>query len=123
MAHAVIPHHHHHSEVCFVKTHCQNDINSHKHDFTEHNHEHNGNHNDQSCVLKQVVAVPQKSFNSSYNRFGDQHHLYLPQVVLFNSNIVLEPVMGVSSIDKNDISFYYSLFVATGLGLRAPPEV
>ena len=53
LAHAAIPHHHHKGQVCIEKSHCEADCESHEHDATKNDHEHNSNN--QCCVLIQDI--------------------------------------------------------------------
>ena len=54
LAHAVIPHYHHKTEICITGFHSQEDRESHKHRSDENNNKHNGDSNSEYCVLKQV---------------------------------------------------------------------
>lgn len=121
LAHAVIPHHHHHGEFC-MDNQCQTDIETQTNNVGEHNHKNNGNSEHQFCVLKQVVVVPQKIFKSAYNFYDDQNQSHLSQFLFFNSNCDLKSFASVTSVYRNYKTFYHSLFVTTGLGLRAPPS-
>lgn len=120
LAHAVIPHHHHHGEFC-MDNQCQNDIETQTNNVGEHNHKNNGNSEHQFCVLKQVVVVPQKILKSTYNFADDQNHSHLSQFLFFYSGYDLKCFASATSVFRNDKVFYHSLFVITGLGLRAPP--
>lgn len=121
LAHAVIPHHHHHGEFCIANQ-CQNDCDSNKNNIADHNHKSNGNSDNQFCVLKQVVVVPQKILKSTYNFDDDQNHSHLSQFLFFNSGCDLKCYASVTSVYRNDKVFYHSLFLIAGLGLRAPPS-
>ena len=122
LAHAVIPHHHHHGEFCIANQ-CQNDFETDKYKVAEHKHKNNGNSEHQFCVLKQVVVVPQKIFKSAYNFPDDQNQSHLSHFLFLNSCSVIKCFASVSSTYRIDTAFYHSLFVVTGLGLRAPPAV
>jgi len=126
LAHAVIPHHHHKSEVCFVNSHCQANDESHKHTAAGHDHEHDGNNFCQNCVLKTVVILPAnhlrqegKSFNCVDNRpeFDGFH------AILFDSGLIKHILPDFSNTPPPLLSSSYSSLVRIGLGLRAPPLV
>jgi hypothetical protein len=121
LAHAVIPHHHHHLVVCIVNTHCHDDSLAHNHDFSPKDHEHDGNTNSNTCVLKQAVVIPtsqDKLFKSCDNCTNSHNHNFyiLP-------NFEFADLLPVSEVASNipELSFFITPFVRLILRLRAPP--
>lgn len=124
LAHAAIPHHHHKGQVCIESSPCETDCESHEHDATKNDHEHNCN--TVSCVLIQDVILPSNYINQvskSFNYPCNQPNFEGSQAILFNSGLIrfIPPNLPIKLIPL--ISSTYSCFVRTGLGSRAPPIV
>jgi len=123
LAHAVIPHHHHESVVCVEQKHCQDDAIPHNHNVAEHNHQHDGNKNSTSCILKQSFVVPTsqgKQLKSCDNCSDNHNHDFY---TLSNIGYCdLQPVSNVVTYYPVHSSYLLS-FVTSTLGLRAPPTV
>ena len=126
LAHAVIPHHHHKGEVCFIYSHCQNDCDEQNHQTTENNHEHDGKNDFQCCVLDQFVLIPSSWIKQECKCLdGDNRHpgndgfqtvlselgsVFIFQTCLFKTKLPL-------------LSSTYTFFTGRSIGLRAPPRV
>jgi hypothetical protein len=126
LAHAVVPHHHHKSQVCIVSCHCQADCQDHNNNLPGHNNQHDGNNESDCCVLKQAVAIPSNLVKQDFRGFdSDNNHPDFDgfQCVLFDNELdIFEPID--SSVAKLQfLSSNYSHFVNTSIGLRAPPIV
>lgn len=122
LAHAVIPHHHHESVICIEQKHCQNDTKQHKHNVTEHDHQHNDNKNSTTCILKQSFVVP--TSQGKYLKTGI-NYLYNPNHDCFLSSNFgysdLQAVLKIAFCFPERSSSILS-FVTSSLGLRAPPS-
>jgi hypothetical protein len=126
LAHAVVPHHHHETQVCIEKTHCETDFEAHKHQPNEenhkHNHEHDGN-NGSLCVLKQAIVLPvhQSRQLDGCSDCSDNHN---HDFFIFSDfgYVDLQPDFEVVTYIPEFSSFLIS-FVTTSHGLRAPPLV
>jgi len=121
LMHDVVPHHHHESSICFQSSHCQNDTKPHNHENTDHKHD--GNNDNQNCVLKQIVITDNHSRRESKFENGNT---YIPLLffALIVSNCtqfqIYTSLLPTSiSILKSD----YSAFIAESKGLRAPPII
>ncbi len=121
LAHAVIPHHHHDSVICIKQNHCQDDRIPYNHNVTEHNHQHDGNKNSTSCILKQSVVVPTsqgRQLKSCDNYSGNHNPDYYTQSHFGISDLQADSkVVAYYPVQ----AFYLLLFVTSALGLRAPP--
>lgn len=126
LAHVAVSHHHHKSKVCIVSSHCQTDSEAHKHNTTEHNHEHDGDNNSEYCALNQVVVIRSNQVKHEFKYFNcadNNTQIDDFQAVLFDKGLYdLFPTV-FSNVQLLLLSSAYSCFVSTGLGLRAPPIV
>ncbi len=135
LADAVLPHHHHEKEVCFVDSHCQTDSEAHKHETGKHNHEqhatkehshdHDGNTESQNCLLKQEVILPSNQIDLECKSFDyvDNTNFNGFQANLINSELDLQNQENFSIKIPPLISSFYSRIASTSKGLRAPPIV
>ena len=126
LAHAVIPHHHHDSEVCFESSHCQTHSESHEHSATEHNHNHDGENNAVYCILNQVFVVPSnhvKQESKCLDCFHNHPQFDKSQAILTDNRLCcLLPKI----LKKDQLLFFsstYFHFASTSIGPRAPPIV
>ena len=124
LAHAVVPHHHHHEQVCIDNTCCQENAKDHEHNTPQDNHQHDGDNNSATCVLKQVVVLPSnlgRQENACY--YGYDNHSYdFISIVFLTGNDEFIPVFRIFD-SVNDLASSYPSFLNTSLGLRAPPIV
>jgi len=126
LANAVMPHHHHEEDVCFVKSHCQSEDDKHNHGTSQHNHEHDCNSDFQNCVLKQEVVLPSNDLKQECKYFSyiDQHSDFEGfQAVLTDSEFIKSFLPNQLRAHTPLIHSFYSQFVISSLGLRAPPIV
>lgn len=126
LVHAVIPHHHHDSNVCFASSHCETDSGDHDHNTTEHNHEHDGDNKTGNCVLNQELVIPSNQVRQSCKCIDcadSHHHSDQFQAVLFDSKTRSFPTISFCVIKSPLISSVYSHYLSSGLSLRAPPIV
>jgi hypothetical protein len=124
LAHAVIPHHHHNEQVCIASSHCSTDSGAHEHNTTEHKHEHDGNKNDDCCILKQIVVIPVNSLRPDFKYLGcSDNHLDFTdyQIVAYNNGIEIFIPVNIINAHIPLIPSSYTHLVNTSLGLRAPP--
>ena len=124
LAHAVIPHHHHHEQVCMDNTCCQEDVTDHKHKTPGHNHQHDGDNHAATCVLKQAIALPANQGRQEFDSVNssDNHsHDFL--FTLYNDGAEKEMPAFLSLVSTPEITFPYSKYLSSSLGLRAPPTV
>jgi hypothetical protein len=126
LAHAVIPHHQHESDICIVNSHCQTDSGVHKHSDVEHNHEHDGENENNCCVLSEVVLLPPKNTIKKHEDiYCQENHLVLNkfQAVLFSNELQAFDSVFITNAFGPLITCFHTHFVNTALGLRAPPVV
>ena len=126
LAYAVIPHHHHESEVCVISSHCETGNDEHKQTPIEHNHEHDGENNFDHCALDQVFITPFNQLKPEFEYLSNTGHfsqLDLFQATLLDNDL-LEHFPVVELVDQHHflLSTYYKL-ASTSIGLRAPPIV
>lgn len=122
LAHAVIPHHHHESVICIVQKHCKNDTKQHKHNVTEHDHQHDDNKNTTTCILKQSFVVPtsQDKYLKIGINFSDNHNhdYFLPSNFGYSD---LQSVLKTVIYFSERSSLILPL-VTSSHGMRAPPS-
>ena len=124
MAHAVIPHHHHQQILCVEKTHCNGDKESHEHSFPARDHQHDGDSNPFSCILKQAIALPVNPGRELSDCISILSHFALDYIINFNliENEFLTPDYQAGNYIPF-LSAEYTNYVSSFLGLRAPPAV
>lgn len=132
MAHAVIPHHHHESEVCFTESHCHtgdhhhdhnHDNHKHKHNPVNHDHQHHGNNDAEHCLINLEVVIP-----TNNNKFGNEYSIDLLNdfdpiysgLSDFDLSVELQPSLPIS---LTPLIISYSSIASRSNGLRAPPIV
>ncbi|OQX72504.1 MAG: hypothetical protein B6D64_15035 [Bacteroidetes bacterium 4484_276] len=126
LAHAVIPHHHHDSEVCFESSHCQSHNEPHEHGPAEHSHNHDGENKATYCILNQVFVVPSNHVKQECKCLDcDYSHPQFdkPQAILTDNRLYgLLPKI----FKKDQLLFFtstYTYFADRCVGPRAPPPV
>lgn len=125
MAHAVVPHHHHKSEVCIVNTHCQSDNDLNEHIDVDHNHEHDRKSNQENCFLKEVVIIPSNRLIKEFNTldWSDNNlKCNVFQSVLANNYLKSIIPVFILNLQQNQSASEYIFFATRALGLRAPPS-
>ena len=118
LAHSFVPHHHHQARVCVESRHCLESHISQK----QSNPKHDGN-SPTDCVLKQAVVLPANQIKQectvNYGNDTSSNDYYFASLSV--------PAAGIFNYYADDpfpvISFSYSCFACTALGLRAPPLV
>jgi len=126
LAHAVIPHHYHESEIFIINPDCQTDNGVHKHGTTEHRHESQDETNDENCVIQQVVVI--RSNQVRYEPKSQESPDNRKQIIgltahLINNSISVPFSIILSNVPASLLSSTYSTFASIGLGLRAPPQI
>ena len=134
LAHAVLPHHHHKGEVCFVDSHCKTDSKAHKHTTSKHNHkhatkehshDHDGNTDEQNCRLKQEVILPSNQLELEYESFDyvDNTNFcrYQANLTLTEFELLIQPEFSIKKPPL--IPSFYSRIICTNKGMREPPIV
>lgn len=123
LAHAVIPHHSHHNEVCIGDSHLQ----AHS---VEHNscsdHKHSNEEKAEDCALNQVSVVLSQQLRSeikSFDCFASLSQFDGFQAQLLNESVGHFSLQNVSSPKSPLLYFDYTSFVGNQIGLRGPPMV
>lgn len=126
LAHAVVPHHHHKSQVCIESNHCLSDSYAHNHNTSAHDHEHDGGAGTENCALKQAVVISTNSVRQEFKCLDcDDNHPQLIhfQAILFSNKFIsFIPKIG-SNAQIPFITSSYLHSLQSSLGLRAPPIV
>jgi len=126
LAHAVIPHHHHYSEICFQKSHCENEQSNENENNPAHHHENTGEDSHDGCALNAPVLLPAgldnnecKCISFIYRQAGAMFFaaeiLNSDQKIFIPSKIQDDSSPGIIMSNK--------LLVYSSSGLRAPPVV
>jgi hypothetical protein len=126
LAHALVPHHHHESQVCLESCSCHSDCSTHKHNTTAHNHNHDGSDCSENCVLKQTVVIPSNQFRQELKyAAGENHHspYHNFHAVIINCEQLsfVPKIISIAQIPL--IISSHSGFTPGSTGLRAPPAV
>ncbi len=125
LAHAIIPHHHHNSEICVF-----NPYSSAEHKTDEHNkncstnHKHDKSNDDQTCILKKIVVFrsgAEQDFEVA--RFIDIYKDYFFTAVLPSGRLNSPKPPRFQDSVRWPVSSFYSFFAPKSFGLRAPPLV
>ena len=126
LAYAVIPHHHHESEICVISSHCETDNDAHKQETTGHKHDHDGDNNPDHCVLNQVFITPYNQIKQEFEYLDNANYdlqFDLLQAILYNKEFYGHfPIIGPNG-QHHFLSSTYSCIASTSIGLRAPPIV
>jgi hypothetical protein len=126
LTHAILPHHHHNSQVCLAKEHCQHD-----NDHRDHNRESSSHNHDNSpsthCVLNLSAIVPQPVFKSNSG---------FPEPPQFDIDLdfiqaIIANTYSASLLSRKTHAVYlarvsttfYLVSIGQSVGLRAPPTV
>lgn len=123
---AIIPHHHHQSEVCIVSEHCEEDAKAEEQNTHEHHHEHDNESKADYCVLNQFVLIPQNQTKEEHtytNCAGACDSTDNLQAVLFDLKPANDDLLKEASDQEPPFELPYSLYVSSCMGLRAPPIV
>ena len=123
LAHAVVPHHYHQIVACVESSHCPDNNVPYNRDTPEDNHENDGS-SSANCILQQAVIV---SSNQGKNETdcifcSHNHSLDLQFTLPYNGNEAIIPIFSIVA-SMPDVSFCFSSYITTSLGLRAPPLV
>jgi hypothetical protein len=128
LAHAVVPHHHHHNanEICISTSDCETDCKEHKHITPACTHGHENNEKSECCTLNQFVVIPATSIRQENNWVGcpDNKGTFDDfQAILFYYVLKADvPILETDARLQFTTSFF-TQFVVSSLGLRAPPTV
>lgn len=123
LAHTIIPHHHHKTEICIENSECNNDFETHKHKSNEHNHD---NNNSENCVLKQIVVIPSNHIKHQCKCFecDDVQNEFNGDFAILSELVALNYIPQLNSIYQYANLFSsYSKIINSSLGLRAPPTI
>ncbi len=122
LANICIPHHHHHTEICIVESHCQTDGDHDEHESDGHDHD--SSNSVEYCVLHQVYIVPNNHLIQDYKEMvRANYHSHFEGYQTESSNKGL--YFHIAKADSRHIvlSTKYSSVITTSIGLRAPPIV
>jgi hypothetical protein len=122
LLHAVFPHHHHESQVCFTLSHgnsCEVQIGT----EPDHHSGNDANGDTEDCVLKRIVALPDKTSFRVSDSPEDTFQILLGDATLPFDQQVYVPIPNWVPLDPFIETFSFSYLVSSSLGLRAPPAV
>ena len=126
LAHAVIPHHHHNSQVCITNSYSNSKSEAENNCSSDHKHKHEGNKNTESCILKQIVVVPSNNIKQEFKYFEykDIHFQFNDfQSIIYYSELETFVKILRTNTEAPLIPSFYTQYLNSGLGLRAPPIV
>ena len=126
LAHAVIPHHHHDTQICLVIKHCTNEHLTDEPGSDGKSHSHDGDNNSDQCVLKAPVVLSLNQNKTDfyfYNHSSDNSgHDGIYYAIVNSTNELKIPVLSTFFFEHSE-DYSYSSLVSNSLGLRAPPVV
>jgi hypothetical protein len=124
LAHAVLPHHHHQMQICFVKSHCADDTNEDGQGTSRDGHTHDGEDNSGTCVLKTLSVTPAFQWKQEL-KCDNRTNNFSGNIDLQSSLIITgtEPFISVFGKISSDpvLNSSYSFCITCSSGLRAPP--
>ncbi|MBW6502246.1 MAG: hypothetical protein K0B05_12710 [Bacteroidales bacterium] len=126
LAHAVIPHHHHDKQICFVTPHCLHDESADEHDKNQLGHSHDEENDPDDCVLKNPVVLYSNQWRTDYKFYNISSSLSAfddSQYSLLNGRKEFPIPVLSPFVYEHFTNCSYSVLVAASLGLRAPPVV
>lgn len=117
----VLPHHHHHSQVCFQNVHC-NEHNDNDADNALEGHKHDSKNEPDLCLLKLPCLLP-SAYEITLIRDKDDFEFFSDgYIALFDSskqhNIFFSP-----DDSPPGVTNFYTSLLNSSLGLRAPPAI
>lgn len=129
LVHAVVPHHHHHhnvTEVCISSSDCETDCKEHTHITPACNHEDENNDKSECCALNQFVIIPVTTLRQESNWVGcpdNKGTFDVFQAVLFSNGLKADVPILETNANVSFTTSFFTQFVISSLGLRAPPTV
>lgn len=127
LAHVVLPHHHHDTEICMERDHCASESSTHDHegeDADHKDHKHHGDREATNCVLDQDIGIisirDQQDFCLYEVSLKDTYHKIFNQSIVWSSQIISTNLANAPPLLINTD---YSEYAPATLGLRAPPTV
>lgn len=128
LVHAVVPHHHHHnaSEICMSVSEYETACKTHNHNTIECKHEDEHNEKTECCALNQFVVIPATTLRQESNCVGgpDNNGPFDNfQAVLFYNGLKADVPILETNANKLFNTSFFTQFVISSLGLRAPPTV
>jgi hypothetical protein len=124
LSHAVIPHHHHQDEVCFVETHCCGD----HHSDTEKadTNDHHSDENPDNCILEVPFIPASNSFRHDIKSCDTPDNTFNISVIqsIFSDlvSVAFKSESSKIASEAPPIIGYAQIAIPT-CGLRAPPVV
>jgi len=126
LTHAVVPHHHHGNQICFVNNHCINDNLKNEHGTNGKNHTHDGDGSSPDCILKEPALLSSYQWKTDLRSFNQTSGSSDMDGFLFTiPDNTTEPhfTFQASFISERSSDCLYTSLVSNSLGLRAPPVV
>lgn len=126
LVHAVVPHHHHYSEICFQKTHCENEQSTESENTPDRDHDSNNNDRHDVCVLNAPAVLPAGQDNHECKCIS---YTYKHAGAMFSITAILNSeqkhfIQDIKSDDSSQgIISISQLPDYSSVGLRAPPLV
>lgn len=126
LAHAVVPHNHHHGQICVKDSHEQVHKHIHEQNTVEHSHDEDENSDTDNCTLKQIFITRAFQIKQECKCVDchENHDDFVPfQALLYDVGINHNYKFKKGKAKIPDILFAPLRFVYLGIGLRAPPLV
>jgi hypothetical protein len=118
-----LPHHHHHSQICFQNLHCHehND----KADNTLYGHKHDSKNEPEShqCALNLQCLLPSGSDIINIRDAEVSKHFSDSQIALFDYSKQQNTRVFNPEDSPPGVTTFYTFLVTSSLGLRAPPSI
>ncbi len=123
VAHAVVPHHHLPRQFFIITEHSDEDVNGHKHHTDEHNHEHGDANDYDYCLLKQVITTPANSSKQEFSSPSIDFNFGSVLAILIKNDFACNPPPILSYRQSTFHNSFYTCFINSVSGLRAPPSI
>ncbi len=123
VAHAVVPHHHLSNKVLIITEHHDADDFNHKHHTDDHDHEHGDANDYDFCLLKQVISIPTNTSKQEFSSPSIDFEFGNRLAILIKNDFACNPPPILSYLQTSFHSLFYTCFINSVSGLRAPPTV
>jgi hypothetical protein len=123
LAHAVVPHYHLPNQVIIIIGHNVNGADGHRHHSTAHDHDDCNANNHDYCLLYQLISTPTNGAKQVFRAPINDFNFGIVSAILVNNDFACNPPPLLSLHQTPCYKLFYTCYVNSVSGLRAPPTV